>query len=100
MAGYARTLDKIARGADGGPHPGQARRPNRFAGTPASAHALLVLAEAAAELFVILSGHAEVWPQGHTATGTLEVGGWSPSAGGLALLDGGSERDNQEALLL
>ena len=68
-------------------------RPDRFAGTPAFAHALLVLAEAAstmghirdhvqvrwyppgscvveqgeaaAELFVILSGEAEVWQEGN-----------------------------------
>ena len=68
-------------------------RPDRFAGTPAFAHALLVLAEAAstmghirdhvqvrwyppgsyvveqgeaaAELFMILSGEAEVWQEGH-----------------------------------
>ncbi len=67
--------------------------PDRFAGTPAFAHALLVLAEAAstmghirdhvqvrwyppgscvveqgeaaAELFLILSGHAEVWQEGN-----------------------------------
>ena len=67
-------------------------QPDRFAGTPAFAHALLLLAEAArtmrhirdhvqvrwyppgsyvveqgevtAELFLILSGHAEVWHQG------------------------------------
>ena len=79
-------------------------QPDRFAGTPAFAHALLLLAEAArtmrhirdhvqvrwyppgsyvveqgevaAELFLILSGHAEVWHQGggRERLGRLGVG--------------------------
>jgi LmbE family N-acetylglucosaminyl deacetylase len=81
-------------------------RPSRFAGTPAFAHALLLLAEAAgtmhhvrdhvqvrwyppglyvveqgeaaAELFLILSGEAEVWQEGNSGrreqVGRLEVG--------------------------
>ena len=81
-------------------------RPNRFAGTPAFAHALLVLAEAAgtmrhvrdhvqvrwyppgsyaveqgeaaAELFLILSGEAEVWQESNSGRrerlGRLKVG--------------------------
>ena len=88
-------------------------RPDRFAGTPAFAHALLLLAEAAgtmrhirdhvqvrwyppgsyvveqgeatAELFLILSGEAEVWQEGHGGRrerrGRLGVGEFFGEAG-------------------